>query len=375
MVNAPLSLIVELTHRCPLHCVYCSNPLEMQARQNELDTDTWKRVIDEAASLGILQLNLTGGEPTLREDLVELIAHGRKRKLYSNVITSAVGLTEDKLKQYADAGLDHIQLSIQDAQAGSANEYAGTKAHAVKLKAAQMIKKVVEKTALAFTVNMVIHRQNISRLEEMIELGVSLGADRLEIAHVQYYGWAFKNRALLLPSSEQVKKSMTLIHAAQERMKGKVRIDFATPDYFAKFPKTCMGGWGATTILIDPAGRVMPCHSAMVIPGMVFDNVRDQSLSRIWEKSEAFNRFRGNTWMKEPCSSCDRKGTDFGGCRCQAFLVTGDATTTDPVCSLSPQRVQIKELIAAANETSPASSSEGVGPQAWIYRKMKDSSS
>jgi PqqA peptide cyclase len=366
MASAPLSLILELTHRCPLHCVYCSNPLEMQARQNEVDTATWKRVIDEAASLGILQLNLTGGEPTLREDLAELIAHGRTKKLYSNVITSAVGLTEEKLKQYGDAGLDHIQLSIQDAQAGPANEYAGTKAHALKLKAAEMINKF----KLAFTVNMVIHRQNISRLEEMIELAIGLGADRLEIAHVQYYGWAFKNRALLLPTSEQVKKSMTIIYAAQERLKGKVRIDFATPDYFAKFPKACMGGWGATTILIDPAGRVMPCHSAMVIPGMVFDNVREQSLSQIWEKSEAFNRFRGDGWMKEPCSSCDRKSVDFGGCRCQAFLVTGDATATDPVCSLSPKRPQIKELIETANGTTISSS-----PQEWIYRKLKDTSS
>jgi pyrroloquinoline quinone biosynthesis protein E len=359
MAGAPLSLIVELTHRCPLHCVYCSNPLEMQARKDEVDTATWKRVFDEAAQLGVLQLNLTGGEPTLREDLAELIEHGRKAKLYSNVITSAVGLTEDKLKQYADAGLDHIQLSIQDAQTGPANEYAGTKAHALKLKAAEMIKKF----NMAFTMNMVIHRQNISRLEEMIELAVGLGADRLEIAHVQYYGWAFKNRAMLLPTSEQVKKSMEIIYAAQERLKGKVRIDFATPDYFAKFPKPCMGGWGATALLIDPAGRVMPCHSAMVIPGMTFENVRDRSLSEIWEKSEAFNRFRGDSWMKEPCSSCDRKTKDFGGCRCQAFLVTGDERVADPVCSLAPGRAQVNELISAP-ELAPH--------QAWTYRKMKD---
>ena len=224
---------------------------------------------------------------------------------------------------------------------------------------------MIKKTNLAFTVNMVIHRQNISRLEEMIDLAVGSGADRLEIAHVQYYGWAFKNRAMLLPTSEQVRTSMNQIFAAQERLKGKVRIDFATPDYFAKFPKACMGGWGATTILIDPAGRVMPCHSAMVIPGMAFENVREKSLSQIWEKSDAFNRFRGDSWMKEPCASCERKTTDFGGCRCQAFLVTGDESATDPVCSLSPNRSQINQVIATPETNN----------QPWAYRKMKDADS
>lgn len=363
MIGNPLSLIIELTHRCPLHCVYCSNPLEMQARQNEVDTAVWKRVIDEAAKMGMLQLNFTGGEPTVREDLAELIQHGRGSGLYSNLITSGVGLSEEKLKRYVDAGLDHIQLSIQDAQADPANEYAGTKAHTLKLKTAEIIKKF----DLAFTMNMVIHRQNISRLEEMMELAVGLGADRLEVAHVQYYGWAYKNRSLLLPTSEQVKKSMEIIYAAQERLKGKVRIDFATPDYYAKFPKPCMGGWGTTALVIDPAGRVLPCHSAMVIPGMIFENVRARSLYEIWENSEAFNRFRGDKWMKEPCSSCDRKGKDFGGCRCQAFLVTGDEFATDPVCSLAPGRGHVNELIATATQSFDKAS--------WTYREMKDSGS
>ena len=366
MEGNPLSLIVELTHRCPLHCVYCSNPLELQARKSELDTATWKRVFDEAARMGILQLNLTGGEPTLRDDLVELIAHGKSGKFYSNLITSGVGLTEEKLKQYSDAGLDHIQLSIQDSQIGPANEYAGTKAHALKLQAAQAIKKF----NLAFTMNMVIHRQNLSRLQEMIDLAVNLGADRLEIAHVQYYGWAFKNRAMLLPTQSQIKESMDTIYAAREKLKDKVRIDFATPDYFAKFPKPCMGGLGKTALVIDPAGRVMPCHSAMVLPNMEFENVRDRSLSEIWNQSEAFNRFRGDSWMKEPCSSCDRKGKDFGGCRCQAFLITGDENATDPVCSLSPDRPRVDELISRVGQAGQAGSAI-IKP--WIYRREKGS--
>jgi pyrroloquinoline quinone biosynthesis protein E len=359
MSYRPFALIAELTHRCPLHCVYCSNPLELQARAAELDTATWIRVFDEAARMDVLQLHLTGGEPTAREDIIELIKAGRARKLYSNLITSGVGLTEKKLRDYCDAGLDHLQLSFQDSREGPANEFAGTKAHALKIKAAELIKKF----PLAFTMNIVIHRQNADRVGEMIALGETLGVDRLEIAHVQYYGWAFKNRASLIPTQEQVKQSMDTIYAAKERLKDKIRIDFAIPDYFAKFPKPCMGGWGQKSILIDPAGRVLPCHSAMVIPGMSFENVRDRSLSEIWEKSAAFERFRGEEWMQEPCRSCDRRTQDFGGCRCQAFLVAGDAQATDPVCSFSPVRAKIEAEVAAAGSA---------GSQPWLYRTLKE---
>jgi len=358
MKFTPLALIAELTHRCPLHCVYCSNPIQLQKMKDEIDTATWMRVIDEAAQMGIVQLHLTGGEPTLRDDLVALIAHGRKHKLYSNLITSGVGLTEARLREMAEAGLDHIQLSLQDSQENYANEYAGTKAHAIKLKTAQTIKKF----SLAFTINIVIHRQNISRLNEMISLGETLGADRMEIAHVQYYGWAFKNRNRLIPTSEQVKSSMDQIYAAKERLKDKLRIDFAIPDYFAKYPKPCMGGWGQKSVLIDPNGRVLPCHSAMVIPDMQFENIKEKSLSEIWNLSEAFERFRGEAWMQEPCSSCDRRSKDFGGCRCQAFLITGDAAATDPVCSLSPSKHKItSEIQSAHNQTQEKS---------WAYRKI-----
>jgi pyrroloquinoline quinone biosynthesis protein E len=358
MKYSPLALIAELTHRCPLHCVYCSNPLELQSRQNELNTETWKRVFQESASMGIVQLHLTGGEPTAREDIVELIQAGRESKLYVNLITSGVGLTEKKLKQYCDAGLDHVQLSLQDSQENTANEYAGTKAHALKLVAAKLIKKF----PLAFTLNIVIHQKNIDRLEHMISLGEELGADRLEIAHVQYYGWAFKNRAALIPNREQVLKSVALIQSARTRLKDKLRIDFVVPDYYAKYPKPCMGGWGQKSMLIDPRGRAMPCHSAMIIPGLCFENVKESSLASIWEESQAFEKFRGDDWMKDPCKSCERKSLDFGGCRCQAFLITGDAEATDPVCSLAPTRERITDELLSASQ-APF--------EAWSYRKMK----
>ena len=357
MKYTPLALIAEVTHRCPLHCVYCSNPIEMQARKDELTTEAWKKVFHDAADLGVLQLHLTGGEPTARDDIVELIAHGRSRNLYTNLITSGVGLTEEKLKRYVDAGLDYVQLSFQDSQEGPANEFAGTKAHLLKLQAAKAIKKF----PLALTMNVVIHRQNVERLAEMIALGESLQADRLEIAHVQYYGWAFKNRERLLPTQEQVTQSIEVINAAKTRLKDKLRIDFVVPDYYAKYPKPCMGGWGQKSILIDPAGRVMPCHAAMVIPGLQFENVKEQSLRDIWEKSQAFEKFRGDDWMQEPCRSCDRKSQDFAGCRCQAFLIAGDAAAADPVCSLAPARTQVDAELAKVNL-------EVIQP--WTYRKL-----
>jgi pyrroloquinoline quinone biosynthesis protein E len=359
-----LALIVELTHRCPLHCVYCSNPLELQARERELKTEVWARVFKEAGEMGVLQLHLTGGEPTAREDIVELIRHGRENKLYINLITSGIGITSEKLKLYCDAGLDHIQLSFQDSEEKTANEFAGTKAHLAKIATAKLIKQF----PLAFTMNIVVHKNNLSRLAEMIALGESLGVDRMEIAHVQYYGWAFKNRAALLPTRSQVKESVELIHATKARLKDKMRIDFVVPDYYAKFPKPCMGGWGRTSLLVDPAGRVMPCHSAMVIPGLEFENVVEKSLSEIWKNSSAFEKFRGESWMQEPCSSCDRRAKDFGGCRCQAFMLAGDAASTDPVCSLAPTRKQTDEMVAAITEGSGSATGS---PTAWSYRKMR----
>jgi pyrroloquinoline quinone biosynthesis protein E len=339
----PLALIAEITHRCPLHCVYCSNPLELTARAEELATADWLRVFSEAGALGVLHLHLTGGEPLARPDLAELIAGARRSRLYTNLITSGIGLSRERLSQLVDAGLDHIQLSFQDSRESAANWIAGTRAHAHKVELAKAIRE--HKGRLAFTVNLVVHRQNIDHLEEMVGALEALHPDRMEVAHAQYYGWALKNRSALLPSRQQLDRALAVVAAAEERMRGRVRIDMVVPDYHARFPKACMGGWGRQLMLIDPAGRVLPCHAAGVIPGLRFDSVRDHGLAWIWTNSEAFQKFRGEEWMPEPCRSCDRRKEDFGGCRCQAFLLTGDAAATDPVCELAPLHGLIEDAV------------------------------
>ncbi len=339
----PLSLIAEVTHRCPLHCVYCSNPVELQLASVELPTQDWKRVFQEAASLGVLHLHLTGGEPLARKDLPELISAGRDAGLYVNMITSGIGLTEQRLKILVGAGLEHIQLSFQDIDEASANEIAGTRAHAHKLALIPVLKQF----PIALTINLVVHRMNLDRLDQFIRMAEQFEPGRLEIAHVQYYGWAFKNRSLLMPTHSQVQRSLEVISAARERLKGKIHLEAVVPDYFASFPKACVGGWGRQMLLIDPAGQVLPCHSAAVIPGIVFDNVNDHSLSWIWTESSAFNRFRGEDWMGDPCRSCDRRSIDFGGCRCQALMLTGDASATDPACMYSPHHDQLIALRTA----------------------------
>jgi PqqA peptide cyclase len=350
----PLALIAEVTHRCPLHCVYCSNPLELTSRNEELSTADWLRVFGEAAALGVLHLHLTGGEPLARPDLVELIAGARKSGLYINVITSGIGLSRDRLAQLVDAGLDHIQLSFQDTSEGQANWIAGTRAHAHKIEVAGWIREhQIGEHRIAFTTNLVVHRQNIDHLEQMISALEALHPDRMEVAHAQYYGWALQNRAALLPTRAQLDRAVAVVAAAESKMRGKIRIDMVVPDYHARFPKACMGGWGRQLLLIDPAGRALPCHAAGVIPGMRFDNVRDHSLDWIWQNSEAFQKYRGEDWMPEPCRSCDRRQEDFGGCRCQAFLLTGDAEAIDPVCSYSPLHGLLKTLRASAPEILP----------------------
>ena len=336
----PLALIAEITHRCPLHCVYCSNPLELTSRKEELATADWLRVFGEAAALGVLHLHLTGGEPLARPDLAELLEGARQSRLYTNLITSGIGLSRERLAQLVESGLDHIQLSFQDSSEVLANWIAGARAHAHKIELAAWIRS----HRIAFTANLVVHRQNIDHLEEMIAALEALHPDRMEIAHAQYYGWALQNRSALLPTRAQLDRALTVVAAAEERLRGKVRIDMVVPDYHARFPKACMGGWGRQLLLIDPAGRALPCHAAGLIPGMPFDNVREHTLDWIWQSSEAFQKFRGEDWMPAPCRSCDRRKEDFGGCRCQAFLLTGDANATDPVCELAP----LHHLIEAA---------------------------
>lgn len=366
MALVPLALIAELTHRCPLHCVYCSNPIELQKGESELSASDWNRVFREAAALGSLHVHLTGGEPLARKDIVELVAGARSAGLYTNLITSGIGLSERKLQDLLAAGLDHIQLSFQDSQEAAANSIAGASSHALKVELARMIRR----QQVAFTMNIVVHRGNLDRLDEIIHFAEQLQPDRLEIANVQYYGWALSNRNALLPTRAQVEQSMRTIAGAQDRLRGQMRIDYVVPDYYAKYPKACMGGWGRRLLLIDPAGRVLPCHAAGVIQGFQFDNVRERSLEWIWHESTAFNKFRGEEWMAEPCRSCDRRAEDFGGCRCQAFLLTADAAATDPVCSLSPLRAVVEEALlrstsAPAGETCQSSA---VTENSWTYR-------
>ncbi|MGA2814195.1 MAG: pyrroloquinoline quinone biosynthesis protein PqqE [Candidatus Acidiferrum sp.] len=356
----PLALIAELTHRCPLHCVYCSNPLELQARASELSAADWTRVFEQAGQLGVLQADFTGGEPLARTDIVELIRAARAAGLYVNLITSGLPLDETRLDRLVEAGLDHFQLSFQGATEEIAEEISHSKTHAQKLRVLEWLKT----RRLAVTLNFVIHRRNIHQLEEMLAIAESSSATRVEFAHVQYYGWAFANGAALLPTRAQLDGSLEMINRAQERLRGKIRVEYVVPDYYARFPKACMGGWGRKLLLITPSGEALPCHAARIIPGLTFQNVKDHGLRAIWETSEAFQKFRGPQWMGEPCQSCARRELDFGGCRCQAFLLAGDAAATDPVCSLSPLRGKVDALVARVHPASPLLP----GEVHWIYR-------
>jgi pyrroloquinoline quinone biosynthesis protein E len=329
----PVGLLAELTHRCPLQCPYCSNPLALERVAGELTTAQWLDVLAQAADLGVLQLHLSGGEPTVRRDLEAIVAQAAKVGVYSNLITAAVLLTRERLEGLAHLGLDHVQISLQDTDAANADRIAHYKGgHAKKLEAARWVREI----GLPLTLNAPIHRQNIDSLPAFIELAERLGAQRLEVAHVQYYGWALKNRQALMPTRDQVLKSAALVAEARERLKGVLVIDFVVPDYYARRPKPCMGGWGRGIINITPSGKVLPCHAAASLPGLAFDNVRDRPLRDIWLRSDAFQKFRGTSWMREPCRSCELREVDWGGCRCQAFAIAGDARLADPACDKSP---------------------------------------
>lgn len=296
----------------------------------------------------MLHAHFTGGEPLARTDLTELIAAARTAGLYTNLITSGVGLNGERLQALIGAGLDHIQISFQDSRQGPANWIAGAKSHAHKIELSHEIRK----HKVAFTVNLVVHRQNLDHLEEMICFIEQLNPERVEIAHAQYYGWALENRAALLPTKSQVEKAVAIVGAAEKRLSGRIRIDSVVPDYYAKYPKACMGGWGRRLMLINPAGKVLPCHAAEVLPGLSFENVREKTLDWIWRESSSFQRFRGEEWMSEPCRSCERRAEDFGGCRCQAFLLAGNDTVTDPACSLAPTHHLVEGTVVDANSTS-----------------------
>ncbi len=347
MYEKPLGLLAELTHRCPLGCPYCSNPLALDPREDELDTATWLRVLREAAELGVLQVHLSGGEPGARRDLIDITAGAHAAGLYTNLITSAVGITESVLAGLVQAGLDHVQISIQDGDAQSADRiagYAGAFARKRALAAAVVGHK------LPLTVNAVVHRANIDRIGDIVDLALALAANRVEIAHVQYYGWALRNRAALMPSREQVERAASAVAELRARHQGRIVIDAVVPDYYARYPKPCVGGWGRRSLNVAPAGKVLPCHAAESITGLEFWNVRERSLADIWANSPAFGAFRGTGWMREPCASCPRRELDFGGCRCQAFALTGDASATDPVCHLAPDHARVAQLAAIQTE-------------------------
>ncbi len=356
--ESPLALLAELTHRCPLQCPYCSNPLHLHMASDELDTRTWIGVVEQAAEMGILQIHFSGGEPTARKDLEDLVGAAESLGLYSNLITSGVLLDRRRLEKLIEAGLQHVQLSFQAAGVEIGDRIGGfAGGHEKKLEVGRLIGEL----GLPLTVNAVMHRQNMDDLEAMIELAVGLGAQRLEVAHVQYYGWAFKNRAALMPTPAQVEAATGQVEAARERLKGILVIDYVVPDYYARRPKSCMGGWGRRFLNITPAGKVLPCHAAETIPGLEFDSVRHRPLAEIWRESPAFRRFRGTEWMPEPCRSCERREVDWGGCRCQAFALLGDAAATDPACELSPRHDEMLRFAVAESEAR-------VPP--FIYRRI-----
>ena len=351
-------MLAELSHRCPLQCPYCSNPLELDRASAELDTADWKRILSEAADMGVHQVHFSGGEPTVRKDLEDLVAHATAVGLYSNLITSAVLLDEARLRRLAGLGLEHVQVSFQDTEPDNADRIGGFGGgHAKKIEVAHLVRKV----GLPLTVNAVVHRQNIEHVPDFLDLAVELDAERIEIAQVQYYGWALKNRAAFVPTYAQLQRTTRIVEEARERLKGILVIDYVVPDYYARRPKTCMGGWGRRFLNISPAGKVLPCHAAESIPDLVFDSAREHSLSWIWEHSAAFNRFRGTDWMPEPCKSCDRAEVDWGGCRCQAYALAGNAAVTDPACELSPLHERTFGLALREAEEAP--------PE-FIYRRI-----
>lgn len=358
-IAPPVGLLAELTHRCPLQCAYCSNPLALEHARSELATDVWLDVIDQAADLGVLQAHFSGGEPTVRPDLEAIVARATARGIYANLITSGYGLTGKRLAALKAAGLAHVQISIQGAVPGEADRIAGTPgAHARKLKLAITVREL----GLALTLNAPVHRQNLDDLPAIIGIAETLGAQRLEIANVQYYGWALANRAALLPSRQAVSRSLEVVKAARARLAGRMVIDFVAPDYYASRPKACMGGWGRGIINVTPSGKVLPCHAAETIAHLAFDTVRERRLDWIWRHSAAFNAYRGTDWMAEPCRSCEHKTADWGGCRCQALALTGNAGNADPVCAKSPHRAGIA-AIAEGDAAAPA--------PALVYRRMR----
>ncbi|HEX6468744.1 MAG TPA: pyrroloquinoline quinone biosynthesis protein PqqE [Streptosporangiaceae bacterium] len=361
--DSPFGMLAELTYACPLHCAYCSNPLNLADYRDELTTGEWLRVIAEAAELGVLQLHLSGGEPLQRRDVVEIVRGAAGLGLYTNLITSAIGFSARRAEQLRAAGLDHVQISVQADEAALSDRLAGMPSFDRKVAAARLTKKL----GWPLTLNVVLHRQNIDRIGRVLELAEELDADRVELANTQYYGWALRNRDGLLPSRAQLDRAETVVRAARERLNGRMQIIYVVPDYYSRYPKACMDGWGRRQLTVTPNGDVLPCPTAHTVP-LPRASVRAHSLAWIWQRSPAFQRFRGTDWMPDPCRGCDRRELDFGGCRCQAFQLTGDAARTDPVCHLSPDHGVVAAAVRAANAPAAPDAPTGAAGDALIPR-------
>ncbi len=362
----PLWLLLELTYRCPLHCVFCYNPLDFARTGPELATEEWLRVLREAREQGAVQLGLSGGEPLTRDDLEIIVAEAHRLGFYTNLITSGVGLNETRLAALKAAGLDHIQLSFQDSSRQMNDFLSSTRTFELKSKVAALIKKYDYPMVL----NVVLHRLNIDHVAEILDMAERMGAEYVELANTQFYGWAWKNREQLMPSREQVRRAEEATRRFRERVGGAMRVFFVVPDYFENRPKPCMNGLGSVFLTVTPDGTALPCHAARMLPGLEFPNVRTSSVRQVWYESEGFNHYRGDAWMKEPCRSCPEKAKDFGGCRCQAYLLTGDAANADPVCDRSVHHHRVTEAVARADARKP-----GDPPgQPLVFRSPENSS-
>ena len=360
----PLWLLAELTYRCPLHCAFCYNPVDFARQEAELDTETWRDVISQARELGAAQIGFSGGEPLLRDDLETLVAHARGIGFYTNLITSGIGLNETRIARLKDAGLDHIQLSFQDSTRELNDFVSSTRTFEHKQRVARLIKQ----HGYPMVLNCVLHRYNLPHVAQIIEMALEMGAEYLELANTQYYGWAMLNREQLMPTVEQLRQAEATVNQYRERLGDRCRIFFVVPDYFEARPKACMNGWGSVFLGIAPDGTALPCHAARSLPGLELPHVGTASLAQIWRESPAFNAFRGESWMREPCRTCDERTIDHGGCRCQAYLLTGDATAADPVCSKSTHHGKVEQVVKLAR--SPA---RDENMQPLIFRSRKNS--
>jgi len=343
-INPPLWLLAEITYRCPLHCVFCYNPVDYAKQHHELSTEEWIRVLREGRAMGAAQLGLSGGEPLLREDLEQIVAEAHGLGYYVNLITSGIGMTESRIKALKEAGLDHIQLSFQDSTKEMNDFLSSTKTFELKKRVAELIKKYDYPMVL----NCVLHKLNIDHVGEILEMAERMEADYVELANSQFYSWAYLNRDQLLPTKEQLVRAEQITDAFREKVKGKMKLFFVMPDYYSDRPKKCMNGWGNVFITVQADGTVLPCHVASMLPGLEFPNVRDKSMDWIWYDSPGFNAYRGDGWMKDLCKTCPEKENDLGGCRCQAYMLTGDPTNADPVCSKSPHHHKLAEAVAAS---------------------------